>query len=545
MSVLVFLNGSLISDLGSDLAAYTSPGPVLVIDGDRVAALGPDAAADADLADPEVRILDLDGGAIAPALGDGHAHPPQGGLEWLGPQVRNAASVEEIVSSVAAWAAAHPEQEWIYGASYDSTLAPGGLFDARWLDEACPDRPVVLQSWDYHTIWVNSEALRRAGIDAATPEPELGRIVRREDGSPLGILQEPGAVDLVSAVGPGRSHQDKIEAIHRATAHYAALGIGWVQDAWVEQDDLEAYLEAARTDRLAIRVNLAQRLDPATWRDQLKTFADGRDRVRELGHPLLSADTVKVFVDGIVENHTAAMLEEYADRPGDRGLPNWRHDGLLEAAIAFDALGFQLHFHAIGDAANRLALDVFETVQAHNGPRDRRPVIAHAHVLDPADVPRFAALGVVPDFQPLWARCDGVMRDLTMPHLGEERSSWQYSIRSVLDAGAAVSFGSDWPVTGADWRLGAATAVARRTPGRPDEASWLPEQRIGLREALAAYTTGVAHQAFAEARRGLLAPGYDADLVWLDADPRAADPDSLVDVRVLGTWVAGRERFRQ
>ncbi|WGL51664.1 amidohydrolase [Nocardioides sp. BP30] len=545
MPVLVFLNGSLICDLGSDRAPYTSPGPVLVVDDDRVLALGERATGAVDLADPDVRIVDLAGGVLAPALADGHAHLPQGGLEWLGPQIRAARSVADIVAAVGAWADEHPEQEWIYGASYDATLAAGGLFDARWLDEVCPDRPVVLQAWDYHTVWVNSEALRRAGIDADTPEPELGRIVRREDGSPLGILQEPGAVDLVSAVAPGRSHEEVVEAIRRATRHYAGLGLGWAQDAWVEHDDLEAYLDAARRGLLAIRVNLAQRADPRGWRDQLDSFAEGRDRVRALGHPLLTADTVKVFVDGIVENHTAAMLAEYADRPGDRGLPNWTRADLLETAIAFDALGFQLHFHAIGDAANRLALDVFETVQERNGPRDRRPVIAHAHVLDPSDVPRFAALGVVPDFQPLWARCDGVMRDLTMPHLGEERSRWQYAIRSVLDAGAAVSFGSDWPVTGADWRAGAATAVARRTPGRPEEDSWLPEQRIGLAEALAAYTTGVAHQAFAEGRRGVLAQGYDADLVWLDADPRQADPDSLVDVQVLGTWVAGRERFRQ
>ncbi|GAA4170217.1 amidohydrolase [Gryllotalpicola koreensis] len=541
MPATVFRNGSLVAELGSAAAPFASAGPVLVVADGKVVATGP-GAAEAAAARPDAELVDLAGGTLVPAFGDGHAHLPQGGLEKLGPAIRGARDVAGIVAAVADWAAAHPEQEWIRGGSYDATLAPDGLFDARWLDEACPERPVVLHSWDYHTVWANSAALRRAGIDASTPEPALGRIPRRADGSPLGVLQEPGAVALLDAVAPPRSLAERVEAIRLATAAYAALGIAWAQDAWAEPADVAAYLAAAGQDALAIRVDLAQRADPAAWRSQRQPFAAARDRVQALGHPLLTARTVKFFVDGIVESHTASMLDDYSDRPGDRGLPNWSEAELVAAATAFDALGFQLHLHAIGDAANRLALDVFEAVERANGPRDRRPVIAHAHVLHPDDVPRFAALGVVANLQPLWARNDDVMRELTVPHLGPVRAEWQYSLRSLRDSGARLAFGSDWPVTSADWRPAAATAVLRRAPGHPEDAAWLPEQRVGILDVLDGYTHGTAWQAFAEDRRGRLAPGFDADLAWLDADPRTADPDALPALRIHGTWVAGRRR---
>ncbi|WP_374009307.1 amidohydrolase [Leifsonia sp. LS-T14] len=534
MGTTVFTNGTILTSYRADAAEHRA---VAIEDG-RVVAVDDEALALRGAADETVDLL---GGVLAPAFGDGHAHPLQGGLEKLGPQVRACESVDEIVACVKEWALAHPEQEWIYGGSYDATLAPEGMFDARWLDEAVPDRPVVLRAWDYHTVWVNSEALRRAGIDASTPEPALGRIPRRDDGSPLGILQEPGAVDLLLAVEPGRTHDERVEALRLATAEYAELGIAWIQDAWVEPADLEAYLEASARGLLSTRVNLALRADPLTWRDQVPAFVESRRRVEELGDPLLSAGTVKVFVDGVIENHTAAMLADYADTPGDRGLPNWDAAQLTAAAVTFDKLGFQLHLHAIGDAATRTALDVFEEVERTNGPRDRRPVIAHVQVVDPADLPRFARLGVIANFEPLWAQLDPMMVALTIPRLGAERERLQYPIRTLLES-SSVSFGSDWPVSSADWRPGVATAVTRQTDERHPADGWTPAERIPLTEALEAYSSGVAHQAFARTDRGELRPGSAPDLVWLDTDPRHVDPHDLRSVRVLGTWVAGHRR---
>lgn len=534
MSTTVFTGGTILSSYRPDADEHIA---VAVEDG-RVVAVGTEALA---LRATAAETVDLLGGVLAPAFGDGHAHPLQGGLEKLGPQVRSCASVDEIVACVKAWAEEHPDQEWIYGGSYDATLAPEGMFDARWLDAAVPDRPVVLRAWDYHTVWVNSEALRRAGIDASSPEPALGRIPRRADGSPLGILQEPGAVDLLIPVEPGRTHDERVEALRLATAEYADLGIAWVQDAWVEPAEVEAYLEASTRGLLSTRVNLALRADPLRWRDQVPEFVESRRRVEELGDPLLTAGTVKVFVDGVIENHTAAMLADYADTPGDRGLPNWDAAELTAAAVTFDKLGFQLHLHAIGDAATRTALDVFEAVESANGARDRRPVIAHVQVVDPADLPRFQRLGVIANFEPLWAQLDPMMLDLTIPRLGPERERLQYPIRTLLES-ASVSFGSDWPVSSADWRPGVATAVTRQTEQRVPEAGWTPVERIPLTDALEAYSSGVARQAFAQRARSELRPGSSPDLVWLDTDPRHVDPHDLRSVRVLGTWVAGVRR---
>ncbi|WP_348789240.1 amidohydrolase [Leifsonia sp. NPDC080035] len=528
MGDTVFVNGTIIGGYGADAPGHAA---AAIRDG-RLVATGPEAEALRAAAD---EVVDLGGGILAPAFGDGHAHPLQGGLEKLGPQVRSCGSVEEVVACVRDWAQAHPEQEWIYGGSYDATLAPEGLFDARWLDAAVPDRPVVLRAWDYHTVWVNSEALRRAGIDAGTPEPPLGRIPRRDDGSPLGILQEPGAVDLLLPVEPGRSHEERVEALRLATAEYAALGIAWIQDAWVEPAEVEAYLDASARGLLSTRVNLALRADPLRWRDQLDGFTESRRRVQDNADPLLTAGTVKVFVDGVVENHTAAMLADYTDTPGDRGMPNWDADELAEAAVAFDRLGFQLHLHAIGDAACRTALDVFEAVERRNGPRDRRPVIAHVQVVDPADLPRFERLGVIANFEPLWAQLDPMMVALTLPRLGPEREELQYPIRTLL-RDAKVSFGSDWPVSDNDWRPGVATAVTRQTAERVPAAGWTPAERIPLADALEAYSSGVAHQAFADADPA------ERDLVWLDRDPRSVDAHELREIRVLGTWVAGVRR---
>ncbi|MDT7731688.1 MAG: hypothetical protein QOK45_1941, partial [Mycobacterium sp.] len=206
--------------------------------------------------------VDLDGGFLMPSFGDGHAHPLPGGLEAVGPQVRRCNSVDEIVDEVRRFAADHPDDEWIVGASYDSSLAPDGLFDARWLDAAIPDRPVVLRAWDYHTVWCNTVALERAGITADTPDPVLGAIRRRADGSVLGTLREWGAVDLVHNVVPERDPKVRVDALRTAADYYLARGVTWVQDAWVEPGDVDTYLDAARQNKLAVRFNLGLYADP-------------------------------------------------------------------------------------------------------------------------------------------------------------------------------------------------------------------------------------------------------------------------------------------
>jgi predicted amidohydrolase YtcJ len=473
--------------------------------------------------------VDLGGGFLMPSFGDGHAHPLPGGLEAVGPQVRRCKSVDEIVDEVGRFAAEHPDDEWIVGASYDSSLAPDGLFDARWLDAAVPDRPVVLRAWDYHTVWCNTVALERAGITADTPDPLLGTIPRRADGSVLGTLREWGAVDLVHNVVPERDPKVRVDALRTAADYYLARGVTWVQDAWVEPGDVDTYLDAARQDKLAVRFNLGLYADPRYFDSQLEHFADARRRVQDIASPLLTANTVKFFADGVIENETGALLAPYCGSLHQHGMQVW--ENLADAARAVDALGFQIHIHAIGDAAARQALDAIEHVVATNGPRDRRPVIAHAQLVDDVDIARFAALGVIPNMQPLWAQLDPLMVELTIPRLGADRGALQYRIRSLDDSGAPLAFGSDWPVSSGTPLKGIAVAVSR--------GGWTPHEIMSVERAMSAYTAGVARQAFAERQWGTITPGSDADLVWLDRDPRSIPAADLGAVRVVGTYMRG------
>lgn len=551
MTALMFTGGTVWTAAGTP-----DQDALLVVDG-AVAAVGADAHRLVGAVD-DVERVDLDGGFLMPSFGDGHAHPLFAGLESFGPQIRPCTSVAGIVDAVRVYADAHPEADWILGASYDSSLAPEGLFDARWLDEAVDDRPVVLRAWDYHTVWCNSAALRRCGIDENTPEPELGEIVRRPDGSVLGTLREWGAVDLVQAHAPGYGADVRIAALGVAADYYLARGVTWVQDAWVTPDEVDTYVEAAARDALRLRFNLGLYADPRHFGAQLDGFAVARHRVAAAASPFLTANTVKFFADGVVENETGALLKPYcsglhshggqerSDPGSDRGMSVWGDDTLAEAARRVDELGFQIHIHAIGDAAVRQALDAIEYVVTRNPPRDRRPVIAHAQLVDDADLGRFAELGVTANMQPLWAQMDSLMTELTIPRLGRERSDKQYRMNSIGRSGARLAFGSDWPVSSGAPLDGIAVALSRQTSDGEPPGGWTPDEVLSVDQALTAYTAAVAEQAFADheaAPWGRLEPGAVADLVWLERDPHSVAPQEVPALRVRATYLAGRRVY--
>ncbi len=486
-----------------------------------------------------VEQIDLRGGYLGPAFGDGHAHPLLAARELLGPSVRSADGVPGILSAVRDWADAHPGPGWIVGGSYDATLQPGGLFDARLLDSVVADRPVVLRAWDYHSVWCNSRALELAGLDAGTVDPPDGVIPRRPDGSPLGVLIESGAVDRVLRLAPAPQVTELAYALGRATATLASHGVAWVQEAWTDPDDVPAWLRCAERGLLAVDADLALRADPNRWPAQRDELAGLRAVIETA--PGLSCSTVKFFVDGVVENYTAALLSEYVDRC-TRGLPVWSDDALREAVLDATERGFDVHLHAIGDAAVRSALDAVAAVRERFPVAERAVTVAHAQLIDEADLGRFAALGVTVCFQPLWAAPDSVMTDLTLPRLGEQRAL-QYRMRSVLATGARISFGSDWPVTSPDVLAGIATAVTRQTPEREPAGGWQPAERITIEDALTAATLGVAEQSRSTPARGTLAVGARADLVWLSRDPRVVPADELRSIVVLGTWRRGLRTF--
>ncbi|MFF2277643.1 amidohydrolase [Agromyces sp. NPDC058126] len=548
MTTIHFSGGTIWRGAGAPTARslFVRDGLVVAFDDEA------DAAADAALAATEVGAVDLGGGFLMPSFGDGHAHPLFGGLEAEGPAVRDCRTVDEIVAAVAGYAAANPDAEWIVGASYDPSLVEEGLFDAHWLDAAVADRPVVLRAYDYHTVWVNSRALELAGIDAETPDPVLGEIMRRPDGTPLGTLREWGAVELVLDAAGVRPAEERMRALRRAGEYYLERGVTWVQDAWVEPGDVDSYLEAAERGILPVRFNLALYADPRRFAAQLPLMRESRRRVAELGSPMLTANTVKFFADGVIESETGALLEPYCTGlhdHGDRklGMTVWQGDDLADAVRAVDAAGFQVHIHAIGDAAVREALDAIERAIDANGPRDRRPVVAHAQLVDDADLARFAELGVIACMQPLWAQLDGLMTVLTVPRLGQERADRQYRMRTIDDSGAVLSFGSDWPVSSGAPLDGLAIAVSRQTAEGVPAGGWTPAEILPVDRALDAYSTAVAHQAFADEAStpwGRIEPGASADLVHLARDPRDVPAGELAGVAVLATYLAGSPRYR-
>ena len=488
---------------------------------------------------PADEVVDLRGGTLLPAFGDGHAHPIFAGLESAGPAIAGLASVAEIVAEVGRYARARPKDDWIIGAGYDPTLAPNAAFDARWLDEAVTDRPVLLRASNYHTVWCNTAALRQAGITAASADPASGRIVRRADGSPLGTLLEWGACDLVLDLIPQRADADIVGAARFAGRTYAAAGVTWVQDAWVDPGAgmTEAYLAIA-ADEPAVRVSIALRADPVDWPAQRAVFRAERQTIRAAGvGDLVTARTVKFFADGIIESGTAALLDPYRDAPHSCGMLIWQPKALNDAVAAFDSDGYQVHVHAIGDAGVRAALDAIEHARRVNPPWDRRPVIAHVQLVHPDDVPRFAELGVIANFEPLWAQVDDAQTLLTLPRIDQRRGEHQYPMRAIADTGAPLSFGSDWPVSSPSPLAGIQVAVTRRAGDTPP----LPGESLTVEQAFTAYTAGTAHQAFADPTRGTLTVGRTADLVHLARNPFTEPATAIGAIPVLGTWLAGRQ----
>ncbi len=356
------------------------------------------------------------------------------------------------------------------------------------------------------------------------------------EGSLVGTLREWGAWRPVYDLLPPMTREQALDALTIASANFASAGIAWVQDAWVEPHDVDSWLAAAEEGVLRFRADLGLWCDPNTWRDQLADFAETRERVAAAAPGRLSATTIKFFADGVIESGTGAMLEPYCDCPHSTGLPNWEPEELKQAVAAVDALGFSPHIHAIGDAAARTALDAIEYTEAVNGRRDRRATIAHAQLVDAADIGRFARLGVIANFEPYWAKYDVTQTELTAPRLGEDRTARQYLMRTILDSGAPVSFGSDWPVTRHEPLAGIQVAVTRQAS--PDGPSWLPMERLTVEQALTAYTAGVAYQA-GDDRGGSLRRGARADVVLLDQDPRRVPPMAIEGIQVLGTWCDG------
>jgi predicted amidohydrolase YtcJ len=485
-------------------------------------------------------VLDLPGRLVLPGFQDAHVHPPSSGLERLRCDLTGELTRERYRDLIAEYARSNPDAEWILGGGWSMEAFPRGVPRREDLDDIVPDRPVFLPNRDGHGAWVNSRALELAGIDAATPDPPDGRIERDPDGTPTGTLHE-GAKRLVERLIPLPSEEELDGAILEAQRYLHSLGITAWQDAIVEEPDLRAYR------RLDDRGDLTARVVAALWWERER----GEDQVEELldrrrwgTAGRVDARTVKVMLDGVVENFTASMLEPYLGEGGtptdDRGIDFVDPEALPGHVTRLHDEGFQVHFHAIGDGAVRHALDAVEAAVTAGGRRDTRHHIAHIQVVDPDDVPRFARLDVVANAQPLWACHEPQMDALTIPFLGPERSDHQYPFGSLLRAGARLAFGSDWSVSTPDPFPQMEVAVTRVDPGHRENPQFLPDERLSVEQALEAFTRGSAFVNRLDETTGMLRQGMDADLVVVDRDIAAPDTGPIGDARAVLTMVGGR-----
>jgi predicted amidohydrolase YtcJ len=491
-------------------------------------------------AHPEDDLVDLRGGFLAPAFMDGHAHPLFGGRESQGPLVNGLQSVAEIVAEVKRFADANPNTPWIVGGAYEAAVVAGGDFLASWLDEAVSDRPVVLQAVDHHTIWVNSKAIEIAAITADTKDPDGGTIARNPDGSARGTLREPSAMDLIMKHAPARTLDDDVAAIAWASDRYLESGVTASVDAWVTPGMAEAYIAADKSGALKIDMDLYMLAQPGSWRERITYFAELRKEIAGLGSgSKLALKTIKIIGDGALSAGTAALLDPYLDDPTSSGLLIWNDDEILDAAVLFDSQGYQLHIHAIGDAAVRQALDTIEKMAVVNPKWDRRPVIVHAQLIDPQDLPRFASLGVIANYQPLWMYLDPMNKELIAPRIGDERNNHQYQLASMVKSGARISYGSDWPVTTYIPLAALAVPTHRQSPDRAPALGWSPQESISVEESLSFYTEGVAYQGFNEKRFGRIAVGMQADLMILTSNPMDVAPHDVAGIQIRAVYKSG------
>jgi predicted amidohydrolase YtcJ len=521
------------------LAGDTLTVEALAIRNGRIVYAGPDAGARSFIGDRTTQ-LELDGRMVLPGFHDIHIHPVSG-IGLAEPVLADLDTPEEILDSVRRYAASHPDLVWIRGAGWQLPVFPDANPRKELLDEAVPDRPVFLRAADGHSAWVNSRALDVAGVTAATPDPVNGRIERDPaTGEPTGTLRE-SAMDLVSRQLPPRTQAEVEAGIRRALAMANRFGITSVHEANAGPELLRAYASLDSANQLTARVVAAMETDPKAGPAQVDSLRAWRGRYR--GARYFSPSAAKIFADGVIEAKTAALLEPYAGGT-DRGEANLSPGALDSLVAAIDAAGLQVHVHAIGDRAVRMTLDAMERARQHNGPRDARPIIVHLELIDPADIPRFARLGVIPSFQPLWAYADEYITRLTEPVLGPTRSRWLYPIGSLARSGARMAAGSDWSVSSMNPLEAIQVAVTRRAPDTTAGQAWIPEETVDLRTMLTAYTMGGAFASREEGSNGSLEPGKAADLIVLDQNLYRIPPTRIHQVKVLMTLLEGREVFR-
>jgi predicted amidohydrolase YtcJ len=465
-----------------------------------------------------------------------------GGLGLRKADLSGATNVEQVQAAIGAFAKANPEAKWVVGRGWTYMMFPGGLPTRQQLDAVVADRPALMTAYDGHTSWANTRALELAGVTRSTRDPEGGVVVKDpKTGEPTGVFKE-AAQGLVRKLLPQPTREDKVRAIADAIAEAHKVGVTSVELADGSPEDLVLFEQVRRAGGLTLRVYMALDVDTPF------TEADA-DRLQQAwrAHPddaVLKTGAVKLFIDGVIESHTAVMLAPYANEP-TTGKPLWSQAEFERVVAMMDRRGWQVWTHAIGDGGVRMTLDAYEKAAAANTApaRGRRHRIEHIETIDKADIPRFGKLGVIAVQQPFHGTPDSLA--VWTANIGAERASRGWAYGSIRAAGGRLAFGSDWPVVPMDPRIEIHTAVNRTTASGEPAGGWVPGERIPLTAAIEAYTSGAAYASFDEARKGTIAPGMLADLVVLSNDIFAAPPERFLDARVAATIFDGRVVYQR
>jgi hypothetical protein len=515
----------------------------LAIAGNKILRVG-SASEIQSLKTERTRVIDAHRGTVMAGFNDSHVHFLSGGLSLDRVNLFDAPDLASVQAKIRAFAVAHLARPWVLGRGWLYGSFPDGLPTRAQLDEVVEDRPAVMVCYDGHTTWVNSRALALAGITKTTPNPKNGVIVRDpKTGEATGVLKED-AQDLVQKVIPAVSRVDKLKALREAVAEAQRLGVTSVQDAGVEPEEFELFAELERRSELGVRVYAALPAPPGFTEEKAREYDEFLRTHPDT--PRLKTGAVKLFADGVIEAHTAALLEPYANR-ATKGIPNYAVDDLNRIVTMMDARGWQIFVHAIGDAGIRMTLDAYERATKLNPvpARGRRYRIEHIEAVSAADIPRFAKLGVIASMQPFHANPIPNVLEVWAVNLGPERASRAWAWKSILDAGGRLTFGTDWPVVDLDPRPGIHTALTRRTLDGKPEGGFGPEQRLPLQIVIDAWTSGPAYASFEEGRKGMLAPGLLADVVVLSKDIFNEPADKVKDFEVVTTILDGKVVYGQ
>lgn len=534
---------------------------------------------------PETRVHDLKGKMVLPGFIDTHIHLGAAAQIMAGVDLLSCTSLYEIQKNISTYAEKNHDDPAIRGFGWNYFLFNESGPNKEMLDQVISDKPIILTSFDGHATWVNSRALEIAGITVSTPDPAGGKIERDSEGNPTGVLREMAASNLVTSKIPPLTIAQIKDMLEKILPRASEAGITTADDAAVSPEIISAFADLEDEGKLPVRifgeiVALPELgVEEIPFMDEERSiFYQGYPAIEE-GHSYIgdlpglldvesqSGDTIstipvysdnnglfriqtgKLFLDGVVEGHTGYLIEPYADDPSTYGTINWDVNKFQEMIAALDSLGFQIDIHAIGDGAVRMCLDAYQNAQEKNGVRDSRHKISHIQLIDPSDIHRIHDLGIIAALQPNWFYYDENFEHVSLPYLGEERAHRMYSLKTILDSGGVVAFGTDYPV-GTDYLTynpldGIRTSVTRLPlpPDSPITEPYHPDELIDLKTAIEAYTYWGAYTNFMENSTGTLEKGKFADLVILDKDLFSLPPEDINTARVAATYLEGKKVF--